>query len=406
MKKVLMVLTCLFVASSAWAGTAYYGGFAAETGVPVFDGVTAPTTMADVNSPEAAPDQPVCTGFNTLLTTSGVNGTPKINFTTRVAGGGFERVNVNVGRVKGGFTQDGTPSRTNYVTIANGTDYTYEARWDVPANPMSASWSSTALSTNARMFIGADFDGGPQKLGTGAGQMGVAGIEWHVGQGKWLLSSDEQNGIGGNTPLATAPTHFAIKGVKQYVGGFPLFRAEYSVDEGTTWSSMPFGAFTGYGVTTVYDSVEWINLSHPTFVGLIGDVDINADYLAWSVRGAAATNLSFIVVGGAGVPNVNATLDADSDGIPNYADPTYDIPAGFGDLDGDGLRDGLEAFWGTSESDPDTDGDGILDGIEAALYPTLNPTVFNSATLPVAGGLGLGLLGLGLAVVGARRIRK
>ncbi len=102
----------------------------------------------------------------------------------------------------------------------------------------------------------------------------------------------------------------------------------------------------------------------------------------------------------------NTGVDSDSDGIDdpdevnNGLDP---LVANTGDIDGDTLSDVDEVnVHHTNPLNVDTDGDGINDETEILLgSDPLVPSV-----LPVAGGVGLALLGLGLAAASFRRLRS
>ncbi len=379
-----LIFALLCATNSAWAGVASFSGYP-DKGVPVF-GVAGP------GMPEANADQPTVTGFNTLMNTSGPGGNPKIRFEAGYDyDEGYWKVSCNLGLVKGGFSRTSPPGAlvADYVTISDGTDYTYEAHWLVPANPMSAAWYSTSENLPARMFVGTDLGGGPGGLGASPGGYGVAGITWNPSANQWMLSSNEPPFNGNDTLIGADFTQFAIRGIKRHVmrdGNLTAyFRGEYSIDGGTTWNSMPIAPLYLANQGTIMEDHYWVECDKSVVT------DTGDDYLAWSICGNAASNMSFTVTG-PGVPEINP--------------PIIICLCPRSDHDHDGLRD-LDEFtiWGVNWLDPDTDGDGLLDGLEASLYPQLDPRVYNTATLPVVGGTGLVLLTLTLATLGARRSR-
>ena len=370
-KTALVLLALMIVGGSAWAGSAYYSGAPGETGIRFFD-VAWP---ASPNSVIGGGTHATVTGFNTINPAEVALG-EKIDVWTDV-GGGVLGVNVNPGRVKGGFTLgDGlTPA-----AVQNGSAYVLVADWDVPTTVNVPAYNNPPQTTmlNARCYVGIDFDGDVTgSLLGGGGAQCMAGIEWNVTANAWRLGSDNGSIWGNNTVIPT-PSHFALKITKKiapadgvyaptgwsYTAGTALVTVEYSADGGP-WVGMP----SAYGIPLADLPLKSTGLGAPAT-----DLDVGPDYFAWSLRGLSAVNLK-IRVAGAGVPDVNGagSMDFDADGMTNDTELTLGADPFNADSDGDGLLDGVETNTGlfvsasdrgTSPIDTDSDNDGLLDSVE------------------------------------------
>ncbi|MDZ4860178.1 MAG: PQQ-dependent sugar dehydrogenase [Candidatus Hydrogenedentes bacterium] len=100
-------------------------------------------------------------------------------------------------------------------------------------------------------------------------------------------------------------------------------------------------------------------------------------------------------------------VDTDGDGIDDGVEVnTYGSDPTSGDTDGDGLGDFDEVTTYLSDPTlPDTDGDGVLDGTEVS-FGTDPTDPLDFPPVPAMGIVGGLVLGLGLAIIGAMRIRR
>lgn len=362
-----LIAVCLALAmGGAWAGTAYYGGFTGETGIPIVNEAVTPFTQDEIDA-------------------GGFIWVPN--------GDGTFDIESIVGRKKGHFTlEDGFSS----MGIPDATEYYCHAGWDVGA-PTFMNYEDPPVETGKRLCFGVDLDSQPDLSGVndGMGQLAVVGIEYDMTAGQWELHSDRDDLFGGDElALGVTPTHFEVR-VTRFDGGNPAgsdIAVEYRVDYGE-WTYFPVNPdMAAFGITNPlsYTTIELLASSYGYFL------DVGADYMSWSIRGPWE-NVDPIA-SGAGVPDVNADLDADGDTIPNYVegavdtdgdttpdaldldsdddglsdeDEGWDDPDGDGDgnyrdtdSDGDGVDDDAEDAMGTDPYDVDSDNDGLWDGVE------------------------------------------
>ncbi|HOE66245.1 MAG TPA: hypothetical protein PLO62_06940 [Candidatus Hydrogenedentes bacterium] len=366
MKQVFAVLAGVLIASSAWAGTAFYGGYTGETG-----------TLFGFNNVPVAPESISWVGHEGFYSIDATSG---------------------AGRVKFQFTlNDGT----TILTIPDGTTY------DVTGYVINPGSGLDPVNRNYRFFLGPT---------TFAQNLGHIGLEWNVAQGQWVLASDNNALVGNNTNLGddgavAIPANWSTFAVKASRDASANLILEFAVDGGA-WR--PFW---------VFDAIQAplsANNSGTISKAILDAYNADAggpDTPYVSIRGTWPF-ISEMVITGSGVTDVNTPQtpidingDADADGISlvlevkNGLNPLVSNVGS--DLDGDGVSDVAEVVtYGLNPKDSDSNNDGYSDKVAVALFPENTGQVITASMLPLFGLGGLGLLGLGLAAAGFRRIRK
>jgi len=350
MKKALIVLAVLAAAGSSWAGTAYYGGFADETGKLLWMNEHLQDLVGIDNIP--VDGHIIANGDATFTIEVGTAGGTPIGYCTDNAG-------------------------VMPLRIPDGADYELRASW-VPGDAAN----TYDGPKNNYFYIGPDCQG-DANYGIDTSKTRF-GLEYKGTPVQWTVRC--QN-LATDVPLGEgfAVDHFAIK--VRRIEPDKVLMCDYSVNGGP-WTPMP--SATGDN--------KWA-------VNAFG-IDSGPDAITFKVRGSGAEALDPIIVG-ANVPNVNSTQDEDGDGLTNaqeYLAGTDPFVSNAGvDTDGDGIDDEDEiSLYGTDPNNPDTDGDGISDGDE--LWLGTDPLVDEGLALPVVGVGGLAALLAGLTFAARKRL--
>ncbi len=151
-----------------------------------------------------------------------------------------------------------------------------------------------------------------------------------------------------------------------YVGG------SYDGQEGTVDLTGTPGSTRNFITSTTPPQSEWVEIAPATSVSPyhVGNF-VRYPSRSGSSFTVNVTNIDGYSVGLQGLQIVDATLDADSSGIPDWYEMQYGLePAGAGtasaDPDHDGLTNLQEFQRGSNPRKSDTDGDGLADGSESA----------------------------------------
>jgi eukaryotic-like serine/threonine-protein kinase len=116
------------------------------------------------------------------------------------------------------------------------------------------------------------------------------------------------------------------------------------------------------------------------------DEEMVVKYIVGLVVVVAVFGMFSILVGGSDVTGHAFGMDADEDGIPNFAELRYGTDPGDADSDDDGIIDGEEInTYFTNPLTYDTDGDGFGDGDEVYTYATHPRYVRNHPTVVYVG---------------------
>jgi hypothetical protein len=362
MKRLVVLLGCVALMSSAWAGTAYYGGLTGDVGTLIWDPAG---TVAD----------------QYLVLQPNNDGTHVV--------GAFQ------GSPVGALTTDGT----NLLAIPTGADFTIEAGWMVPA-PQAYKDPANGTPRDSYMFIGLDNDGAIQDEGLRFGMMYKEigeQLQWVV-RAQDLQTAATEVGLNNYRPTYIKVRVSYLSGGGIDYAGTSVVKAEYSLDWGP-WQSYMFDN-TEVGGTGF--STEWpIEASGG---------DISPLTVTFAVQGLGTAALDPVVTG-ANVPNVNVgagALDTDGDGVVDHLDPWPNNAAYALDSDNDGLPDEWEmAYFGhlafSALDDANGNGKTNLQAFLTGADPSATP-------IPAASAWALLALCLGIAVVGGavafRKVRS
>lgn len=362
MKRLVVLLGCVALMSSAWAGTAYYGGLTGDVGTLIW-----------------RPGETVAAQYLVLQPNN--DGTHVI--------GSFQ------GAPIGALTTDGT----NLLTIPTGDDFTLEAGWVVPS-PQAYKDPADGTARNSYMYIGFDNAGAIDNLKL------RFGMEYKTVAGKlqWVVRC--QNFQTAATEVALnnyRPTYIKVRVTYLQAGGVDyagvnIVKAEYSLDWGP-WQSFLFDNTQVGGSGT---STEWP-------IGAFG-LDVSPFTVTFKVRGLGTAALDPVITG-ANVPNVNVgggALDTDGDGVVDASDPWPSNAAYEADSDEDGLPDEWElAYFGHLAFSALDDANGNSKTNLQAFLTGADPS---ATPIPAASAWALLALCLGIAVVGGavafRKVRS
>lgn len=360
MKRLVVLLGCVALMSSAWAGTAYYGGLTGDVGTLIW-----------------RPGETVAEQYRVLQPNN--DGTYVV--------GSFQ------GTPIGALTTDGT----NLLAIPTGADILLEAGWVVP-NPQAYKDPADGSPRNSYMYIGFDNDGGIDgslKLRYGMEYKSIGGkLQWAV-RCQSFQGAPTEVGLKNYRPTYIKWRISYLAGGGVDYPGVNVFKAEYSLDWGP-WQPLLFSAL-GEPYST-----EWP-------VGAY-NLDVSPLTVTFKVRGLGTAALDPLVTG-ANVPNVNVgggALDTDGDGVADHLDPWPNNAAYAVDSDEDGLPDEWEmAYFGhlafSALDDANGNGKTNLQAFLTGADPSGTP-------IPAASAWALLALCLGIAVVGGavafRKVRS
>jgi hypothetical protein len=332
------LVACAAIAGPALAGTAYYGGFSDETGVPYWTGTPVGPTLA-------AQDPAWLIG---------------VDEATEV----------------GSFTlNDGTTTLV-IPDDTHGLGWVLTAAWDLPA-------PNAIPGRDHYFYIGFD----PGAINTASARLGT---EWKDRDGDSVKEFVIREQALSNYALAAwseivipASSHVHIRqtcirgGDPVYTGGDAVFE-EYRLNYGP-WT--PF--------VNVY-SINWV----PLTPFMMNDLP---HYITWKVRGLGGVIDPKIT--GNLVPNVNTGADHDGDTVLDENDPWPGNAAWSVDSDSDDMADEWEILYfgdlsETAAGNPDGD---IFDNLDEFLGGS-NPAIADVFT--TLGHFGLMALLTALAVVG------
>ena len=344
-------LACIAFAGPARAGTAYYGGFSDETGVPYWTGT---------------PTGPILQAQNP----------------------GW-KIGVSDSTALGSFTlNDGT---TTLVIPDDVTGmWVLTAEWDLPA-------PNAIAGRDHYFYIGFDpgaIDSLKARLGT----------EWKDMDGDTIKEFVVREQFGSN--YAVAPwTEIPIPaGSHVQIRQTCLRGGDVAIIPGGDWVTEEYRV--NYGPWTVFTNafgIPGIPLGHPG----IGAPDNLPHYITWKVRGLAGVIDPKIT--GTAVTDVNIGNDHDSDGVLDENDLWPGDDRGATDTDSDDLPDEWETlYWGDLSQGTHDNPDGdTLDNLDEWLGGT-DPTVED--VFPLMGFVGAAALVTVLTGVGTtaliRRKRK
>lgn len=331
-RMITCLLGCVLFTASAVAGTAYYGGFADETGVPV-GVVNMPTP------PQTAEWVPFNAYFE--IQESALPSPPNPALP---------------GRVKYYFTQeDGTTT----LSIVDGSVYSvYAMVWNPGA-------FADAAGRNYRFYIGIDPDANLEGQ-----QIGVFGIDSNGSM--WRFGSDNNAIIGNNMTTDDTGATVLDAGVDSWSTlEFLASRnaagdliCQYKKDGAAEWS--PFWVNDAVQLPADYGTGIIRKAALDAYTADVGNDNVQCSVRSWPKVGP-------VIVSGTNVPDVNLTGDYDSDGSTNYNEYIVGTDPLDPDSDDDGLLDGVETntgVWvstsnrGTDPNNPDSDGDGLTDNVE------------------------------------------
>jgi hypothetical protein len=314
--KFLAALACLVActafAGPALAGTAYYGGFSSETGVPYWNGAPVGPTLAAQNP-----------GW---------------------------MIGVDASTEVGAFTLNGGVGTLSIPDSPHGTGWVLTAEWDLPA-------PNAIPGRDHYFYIGFDVtavDFGRARIGTEwKDRDGDTNKEFVVREQLGSFSMNEEY-------VVPSGAHIHIRqncvrgGDPVFVGGDAVFE-DYRVNYGP-WT--PF--------VNVW-AINWVPLQALTF-------DDATHYITWKVRGLGGVIDPKIT--GIAVPDVNIGADYDSDGVNNEDDLWPANGSWWSDTDSDDMADQWEMGYfsdldETADGNPDGD---ILDNLEEFLGGT-DPTL-------------------------------
>ena len=306
------LVACAAFARPALAGTAYYGGFSTETGVPYWDGTPTSPTLSAQNP-------------------------------------GWMIGEDAEGTELGSFTLNDGATTLVIPDSADGTGWVLTAEWDLP--------DPNAYSNEHYFYIGFD----PGMINATSTRLGT---EWKDkdGDGNEEFVIREQALSVTTDPEIVIPagSHVHIRqtciraGDPIYIGNDAVFE-EYRLN---------YGPWTPY---VNFYAINWAPLGAFMLDGL-------PHYITWKVRGLGGVIDPKIT--GIAVPDVNIGADYDSDGVNNENDPWPANDEWWSDTDSDDMADQWEMSYfsdldETADGNPDGD---IFDNLEEFLEGT-DPTV-------------------------------
>jgi len=428
MKQVFAVLAGVLIASSAWAGTAYFGGFPGETGTLAFT-----PAMYTASGYTSVPSNQIYNGMTangngkwTIQSRMGkvsgmIFGTTPTDLTVWDRNAAFSVPDTNPTVGNKAWTATYTfklKSVSEAINQAPGSWATNSAIWFRTEPNKIAMKNAGSQKNNDNMKIGMGFQisGSIWTLVDDIGISGASAISLDgnahlvkiVLEKTWTAADLTTYpilaayGFANGDPVGTVTCRYYIDGVDRGLWVFGSGTTQRNTAGTAVFLPKDLMAANQPMATNVNDTV----VPNPVVDATMTQADM-ADIFVITSRGFA-TEWVDPTITGPYVPDMNtASIDYDQDGIPSETEVVLGLNAAVSnvnvDTDGDGVMDVTEYQNGMNLLSGNTYGDGFGDKIHWSLGQF---GVISSGALPVAGFLGLGLLGLGLATAGVRRIRK